>query len=259
MNLRFLGTDAAVPRVGDDTASYLVDEQVLIDTGWYGATRLMSYGLTPLDLTHLVFTHLHHDHYVGLPQILFYRWMKRKDRPDAGPLTIVGPAEDLGLVVQLAKDFLQVERFGHRPELELRPLSPGDEYEIGGLRLTTCATRHPVAGLCYRFEELSSGAVTVFTGDTAFHPPIAEHARGADLLIHDATAGPKALRDEANQHGHSGAPDAAVIAAEAGVRRLALVHSLPDGRVAGLAAARAIFPDSFVPEPGELVEVTRGG
>lgn len=253
--VRFLGVDSVTPGAGDDTASFVINRRILVDCGWASALRLQEHGLTPLDLTHLVISHFHHDHYLGLPGLIFYRWQKGKEA--AAPLVIVGPRPDLELVVQLSLDFLQVERFGHQPRLELHPLEPGESYETDNFRLETAATVHPVAGLCYRFTDRSTGAVLAFTGDTAYHEPLRDHIGGADLLIHEASYGPKSMRAAENPYGHAGAPDAAEMARSAGVRRLALIHSTPGVREESVRAARAIFAETFWPAAGEEVEVSR--
>lgn len=255
LEVLFLGTDSVTPAADDDTASLVLDRRVLVDCGWAAALRLQRHGLTPLDLDYLLLTHGHHDHYLGLPAILFYRW--QRGREAVRPLALLGPREDLARVVQLALDLLQGERFGHLPRLELRPLDPGDRFAGDGFTVTTARTIHPVPGLCYRFEHAASGVSVGLTGDTAYHPPLAEHLRGVDLLVHEASHGAKAMRDEPNTYGHSGAPDAALIAQAAGARRLALVHGPRSLRAEAVAAARAIFPESWWPEPGERLALSR--
>ncbi|MBI2298323.1 MAG: ribonuclease Z, partial [Armatimonadetes bacterium] len=206
--LTFLGTDSVTPAPGDETASYLLNRTTLIDTGWNAALRLQDHGLTAVDLEYLFFTHLHHDHYLGLPGVLFWRWMKLRDQPAAKPLHIVGPAEDLELVIALACDFLQSVRFGHLPLLELHPLQPGGTFDTPRLAVSTCASIHTVQGVCYRFEDRESGAVLAFSGDTAYNTELSELAAGAHLLVHEASHGAGAMAYSNNQWGHSGSPDA---------------------------------------------------
>jgi len=252
-SVTFLGTNAVVPEGGGDTASFVIDSRYLVDTGWYAAVKMRCYGLDPMQLETLIFTHCHHDHYIGLPHLLFTLAMRAGERPGRAPLKIVGPAGEIERVVGLAQAFLQMDRFGPvRYQPELFPLQPGDTWEDGNVRMDTCASLHPVPGLCYRFTDRQTGKVVAFTGDTATHPDIPPFVKGADLLIHEASYG-AAPAPISNASLHSGAPDAARVALEAGVKRLALVHCPRAKQQAALAAAQAIFPHTFWPEDGERV------
>ena len=62
------------------------------------------------------------------------------------------------------------------------------------------------------------GRTVVLTGDTRPCDPVREAARGADLLVHDATFGDEEA-DPVRETGHSTAREAARMAREAGVRR----------------------------------------
>lgn len=249
----FLGTSSVTPEAGNDTATFLINGNVLVDTGWYSAVKMLGCGHSPLDLEYILLTHIHHDHYLGLPHLLFYRRMRQKDRDRLPPLKVAGPADDVQRVVDLARALLQVERFpddGHVPEV--LPLAPGDSLQTEEFRLETCGTVHAVQGLCYRFTDKATGSALGITGDTAYHPPIAEHLRGCTLLIHEAAHGARTL-DGAHQTGHSTARDAARIAAAADAGRLALVHLRETDRADALAAAREIFPRTFLPDEGETI------
>ena len=93
-----------------------------------------------------------------------------------------------------------------------------------------------------------------FTGDTAYDPSLPALFRDADLLIHEASYGARSASDD-NASLHSGAPDAARVAREAGVKRLALIHCPRPQQAEALAAARALFPATIYPEEGERVDV----
>jgi ribonuclease Z len=254
--ITFLGTSSVTPAAQHDTACFIINRRFLVDTGWNAAINMLQYGISPLDVEYLLFTHCHHDHYIGLPQLLFYVMMRKRDKPDQPPLKIIGPASDVRKVVELATNLLQVERF---PELshppEIFPLVPGESFECEAFTLDTVKSLHPVEGMAYKFTDRKTGAAFAFTGDTAFHPPIADLARGLPLLIHEASYGAKRVSPEENRALHSSALDAAEIAQRASVERLALIHCAEPLQAEALAAARKIFPNTFFPEHGQIVEI----
>jgi ribonuclease Z len=106
------------------------------------------------------------------------------------------------------------------------------------------------------------GRTVVIAGDTAPAPSVVEAARGADLLVHEATF----LEDErerARETAHSTALEAAELAREAEVSMLALTHL--SNRYFGPEAARearAVFAETVVPRDFDIIEIPfseRGG
>ena len=255
VTLTFLGTASVTPEAGHDTASFLINRNILVDTGWNAATRMLSYGFSPLDLEYLVLTHCHHDHYLGLPHLLFYRRMRQRDRESLPPLNVIGPSEDVQRIVDLSRDLLQVDRF---PDVDHVPtvhrLSPGESFECPSFRLTTCDTLHAVQGLCYRYEDRSDGVSFGFTGDTAYHPPIAEFLKHCPLIVHEAAHGARQI-ENAGETGHSSALDAARIALAAKAERLALMHLIENDVTEAVSVARAVFPGAFHPADGQTITV----
>lgn len=101
------------------------------------------------------------------------------------------------------------------------------------------------------------GRTVVISGDTRPVPALQAAARGADLLVHEATFSHADLA-RARETGHTTAREAAELAREAGVRRLALTHISPRySREAPelLAEARAIFPETVIARDGMELEV----
>ena len=95
------------------------------------------------------------------------------------------------------------------------------------------------------------GRRVVFSGDTGPAPSLTTLARGADLLVHEATYA-EAERELAERAGHSTSVAAANCARDADVRALVLTHfssryasgESGTGLDALLADARAIFPET---------------
>ena len=248
MKITFVGESTCIPDVGREMACFLINGKHLVDTGWYAALKMREYGFDPLALESIILTHLHQDHYIGLPQLLFFNGLRKQRRESSPPLNIIGPAEYLERVVKAAVEFLQVYRF---PELQVNhkliPLRPGETAELDDLRLDTTAANHvsghhrPEMALVYKVTQKSDGACFAFTGDTHYHPPIADFVKGVPLLIHDGA--------------HTSARDAATIARTAGVRRLLLIHYTQAHAERLLTDARAVFPKTDLARAGETIGV----
>ncbi|NQU44298.1 MBL fold metallo-hydrolase [bacterium] len=248
--LLFLGTSSVVPEPGRDTASVLVRGNILIDTGWHCVANIQRHGHDPLDVTAVFLTHLHQDHYLGLPQLLFYARMKRSDRT----ILLAGPRENLQDAFDRIRQFLYVDRSPEvEPKVQLMPLSSGDSLDVEGFHVEACAAAHNIPALAYRFTNQRTGTTFVYSGDTAPTETITDLARGADLLVHEASKGDS----ENGSPFHSSARDAARTADKAGVGRLALTHIGLTRRATALAAARRIFAETILPEEGDRIEATR--
>jgi ribonuclease Z len=99
------------------------------------------------------------------------------------------------------------------------------------------------------------GRKLVLTGDTAPSATVIEAARGAEVLVHEATFLDEE-RQRAQETGHATALEAAELAREAEVGLLALTHL--SNRYFGpevAREARTIFPDTVVPKDFDVIDV----
>ena len=100
------------------------------------------------------------------------------------------------------------------------------------------------------------GRKIVYSGDTRRCKSVTALAKGADVLVHDATLDSR-YSALAKTYGHSTARDAAEVARSAGVRMLFLVHISPryDDPDILLREAREVFPECRVPDELSEYEV----
>ncbi|HEY3934534.1 MAG TPA: ribonuclease Z [Gemmatimonadales bacterium] len=271
-------------------------ELLLFDCGEGTQRQMMRYG-AGFAVEDIFITHFHADHTLGIPGLLRTMGLQGRTAPlrlhgprgaqrHLGALTALGmerpkfpvevfalqggdviPRGEYDLVVGEAKhkgDCLAYTLVEHE---RLGRFDPDLARELG-------VPEGPLWGKIHRGESVTvdngrvvgpadlvgarrPGRRVVISGDTAPTEAITDLARGADLLIHEATFG----RDEearARETSHSTARDAAMVAREAGVRRLLLTHiSARYSREAPelVAEAREIFPSTDVARDGLVVEV----
>ena len=102
-----------------------------------------------------------------------------------------------------------------------------------------------------------AGRRVVFTGDARPCATSIEAARGADLLIHEATFGDEEAT-RALETGHATAREAAGVAAAANVKQLVLTHLSARYSMSAsdlLREAKEVFPNTLVARDGMEIEV----
>ena len=252
MDIVFLSAEGWKVEKGEvDTVSLLVNGHVMVDTGWHAVHNLLREDVPVEQVDTLLLTHLHQDHRMGLPAMLFYLFNAFQN---AGGLTICG-VDGVEDIVRMALEYAGHERdYPHAPAPDVLTLSAGMQLETDGLRIETAASHHAVPGLMYRFTD-DAGHIVVYTGDTAPSEETIAFARGADVLIHEHSWGAVRPEDNANACGHSSAQDAARIAKAAGAGALWLVHAAPHQEEEALKCARAIFPNTFRAHAGERIQL----
>jgi ribonuclease Z len=295
LSLAFLGTGGSVPTARRATACLLLrcgGDRIMIDCG-EGAQRQMHRSTGLLALDEIYVTHLHADHYLGLPGLIkTYDLMARE-----APLRIIGPQGLADLFKTLRRIF---GRVGY--ELELMELGEGEAVPHDGYEIRSFPVDHNVLAYGYamveterpgRFDpararelgvtdvakfgvlqrggevEGSNGTVrpeqvmgearpgrkVVVSGDTRPCEMTRVAAHEAELLVHDGSFAVDEV-ERAAETGHSTARAAAELAKEAEVELLAIVHASSRYRVTDLLAeAEAVGQKCFAPRDFDLVEI----
>ena len=229
LDVVFLGTSGSAPTAQRSASATLVrrgGERILIDCGEGTQRQLLRSDVGLVDLEEVFLTHLHADHYLGLPGMLKTFALRGREMG----LTIYGPRGTSALIGALGRIFGKLTY-----AVEIEELDPGETLFRDGWQLETFETDHRIESIGYAIVEddrpgrfdvevaealgvphgpargrlqrgeavtLDDGTViepsrvvgegrrgrkVVITGDTAPCASVVEAARGADLLVHDGT------------------------------------------------------------------------
>jgi ribonuclease Z len=291
MSLFFAGTSGSVPTAQRGLPAVLVrrgGDRLLFDCG-EGTQRQLVRSVGLADIDDVFITHLHADHWLGLPGMLKSFELRDRERP----LAVYGPR---GMVEFMSGMRRIYGRLSY--EMTVAELEPGETVPRDGYLVGAVDVRHRGASLGYAiveeprpgrfdaelaerlgvtpgpdFGRLQRGETVdgvapeqvvgeerparkvVISGDTSPTETVAAAAYQADVLVHEATFADEE-RERAAQTGHSTALQAAELARDAGVRLLALTHL--STRYAGgelRDEAREVFPATEVPRDFDTIEV----
>lgn len=291
LSVFFAGTAGSIPTARRGLPAVLLRrgaDRILFDCG-EGTQRQLVSSVGLMDLSEVFLTHLHADHWLGLPGLLKTFDLRGRERP----LAIHGPPGLRDLLI-LAMRLAGRVRF----ELRLVELEAGDVLERDGYRIAPVPVRHRGPALGYVvFEDTRPGAFDpqlatrlgltpgpefgrlqrgetvkgvsphqvmgeprpgrklVISGDTMPCDALQVAAHAADVLIHEATFAEEET-ERAAETGHSTAAQAAGLASAAEVRMLALTHSSTRYPVSVLRdEARAVFSRTVIPRDFDAIEI----
>lgn len=156
----------------------------LIDCGASALIAMRRFGVAPDDVESVFLTHLHGDHFGGLPfLILDAQHVSRRTTP----LTIAGPP---GLRERLPA--LMEAMFPGSSAVELRftlnivELQQEVPTRVNGVEVKPFPVRHPSGAPSYALRLECENRIICYTGDTEWVEPLISAGREADLLIAEA-------------------------------------------------------------------------
>lgn len=189
-----LGTGSPVPdpqAQGPATAIVVGSRLFLVDAG-AGVTRQLAAAgfprVTEVEATFI--THLHSDHTLGYPDLIFTTWIMGRRHP----LLVFGPPGLQRMTDRLMdawREDLDVRIKGLERETEAwlkvdaREIAPGIVYDKDGVRVTAIGVKHGSWKFAFAFRFDTPGKSITISGDTAPSDALVEAAKGSDVFIHE--------------------------------------------------------------------------
>lgn len=194
-----LGTGVPRPdpkRSGPATAIVVNGKPYLIDAGpgiVRRATAAYDNGVKALSVTNLLtlfVTHLHSDHTVGYPDLIFTTWVQGRRTPIKafGPPGLEQMTKYIMLAWQVDID-VRSKGLEHRDRnnvaVDAHDVQPGVVYEDTDVKVTAFAVAHgELQAYGYKFQ--TADRTVVISGDTSPSQGVIENCQKCDVLIHEA-------------------------------------------------------------------------
>jgi ribonuclease BN (tRNA processing enzyme) len=184
MRVTVLGAGDAFCNGGRRQSGYLVeagDTTFLLDCGTTTLLALKTLGLNADHLDFVAISHLHGDHFGGLP-FLFLEYLY--ERPRTRPLLIVGPPGTKERVWALHRAMYR--ELSERPmcfPLEFQELPPGQIQTIHGVELLPFRVPHQEKDISLGYRLTVAGKSLLYSGDCGWNEDLVQYSHGTDLFI----------------------------------------------------------------------------
>lgn len=264
-----LGSGSALPTGSRHCSGQVVNVngfRILLDCGEATQTQIRVYHQRLQSFSHIFLTHLHGDHFFGLPGLVSSMHLCGRTEP----LDIYAPAG-----VQHAMDtFLAAagSHIGYEIRYHELDFAAGCRvlFENRLCRVSAFPLVHSVPTYGYLVEEIPRGSLLnpqpgrrtrryAYCTDTAYTEDIIPYIEGANLLCMESTFD-DAFAPIAAEKLHSTSRQAATLALKAGAQQLMLTHisaRFKDPSVL-LAQAQEVFPATLLAADGQRYEVAFG-
>jgi ribonuclease BN (tRNA processing enzyme) len=222
VRLTVLGSGDAFGSGGRLQTCLLVEaggRRLLVDCGATSLVALKRAGVDPATIEAVVISHLHGDHFGGLPFLLLDGQFRRGERP----LTIAGPP-GVQARVREAMEVLFPGSSGVRRRFATAFVewTAGTAVEIAGARVTPHPVVHPSGAPPFALRVEAGGRALTYSGDTEWTDTLLEAARGADVFVCEAYTFERPIRY------HLDYATLATHRARLDCRRLVLTHMSDD-------------------------------
>ena len=235
MKVRFLGSGDAFGSGGRFQTCIHVESgasQLVLDCGASSLIAMRRFGVDPQAIDTVILSHLHGDHFGGVPFLVLDGQFKRRTRP----LLVAGPPGVEKRVREAMEVFFPGStRIERKFETRFVELADRVAVEVGPVHVTGYEVSHASGAPPFALRITGEGKIVTYSGDTEWTESLVDAARGADLFIAEALSYDKRIRyhlDLATLLKHRSRLDC---------RRLILTHMGEDvlARLDGLAVEAA--------------------
>jgi ribonuclease BN (tRNA processing enzyme) len=194
MKVTFVGCGDAFGSGGRGNTCIRVDTPGRTTVVDFGATALFGWhrlGFSTNDIDAIVLTHLHGDHFGGLPFLLLEAQFVAGRRK---PLTIAGPPGSRTRIEMACEIFfpgMTANRWNYQWNVEELP--PGSHLELEGVSLDTVEMRHPSGAPATAVRLTSDQTRFAYTGDTGWNDNILPLSDGTDLFVTECYSGERSV------------------------------------------------------------------
>lgn len=223
MDVTFIGCGDAFGSGGRFNTCFLlrgVRLRLLVDCGATALVALKRQGVEPNDIDGVVVSHLHGDHFGGLPFLLLdAQHMSRRTRP----LFVLGPS-GMGARLAAAQEALFPGATAQKLRFPLRvgELTAGTLHAEEAFAVTPYPAAHSAGAPCFALRIEMEGRVVTYSGDTEWTDALIAAAQGADLFICECSN----LKDRIT--GHLSYATLAPALERIDAKRIILTHMNPD-------------------------------
>jgi ribonuclease BN (tRNA processing enzyme) len=153
----------------------------LVDCGASSLIALRRFGVDPNTIQTVLISHLHGDHFGGLPFLLLDAQFVSKRR---APLTIAGPPT-LSARLHALRETMFPGSTDADPgfQLDIVELESQVTAHMNGVSVTPYPVRHPSGAPSYAIRRQIEHQTICYSGDTEWVPALVDAARGADVFI----------------------------------------------------------------------------
>ncbi len=183
VRIRFLGSGDAFGSGGRLQTCILVESNGhsgLVDCGASSLIALKRAGVDPNDIGTVLISHLHGDHFGGLPFLILDGQFSGR----SNHLRVAGPPGLKVRVTEAMEIFFPGSSSARRKfEVHFQELPEGVPASVGPLRVTPYEVLHACGAPPYALRLEIDGRVVAYSGDTAWTDRLVAAASGTDLFI----------------------------------------------------------------------------